>query len=121
VELQHNALIWFCSFRGEYLNAKACDVRRTYTGRKVMARVHMTRRANKISYWFFYLFNNINVNSYEPKKSKRYYKVYSRLLRMNKCGYYNNSKDFWKIIIYPIFDFSPLCISISREDFNACF
>ena len=64
------ALIWFCSFRGEYLNAKACDVRRTHTGRKVMARVHMTRRANKVSYWFFYLFNNINVNSYEQKKSE---------------------------------------------------
>ena len=40
---------------------------------------------------------------------------------MNTCGYYKNSKDFWKIIIYPIFDFSPLYISISREDFNACF
>jgi hypothetical protein len=30
-----------------------------------------------------------------------------------------NSKDLWKIIIYPTFDFSPLYISIPREDFNS--
>jgi hypothetical protein len=103
------ALIWFISFRGEDLNAKAYDVGMTHNGLKIMGRVHMTRRANKVYCWFFYLFNNKSITQ-KIMKSKRYYKVYSR----------NHHGQLKENLFLPLFNTNFISKSDSITDLTTC-